>query len=86
MVQVSYAQTYCADPWGQAQGTQQLETVAATYLAQHNLTTPQLHASVKYPAAVCNACACTTGLVLEGYVSAADLPAVLALGFTQPVQ
>ncbi|MBO2007918.1 hypothetical protein [Hymenobacter negativus] len=80
-VKVSYAQTYCSDRWGQAQGTQQLAAVATAYLAQQGITLYQPRASAKYPAAVCNACSCTTGLVLEGTVSPADLAAVQALGF-----
>jgi hypothetical protein len=80
-VQVSYAQTQCADRWGQAQGTQQLATVATAYLAQQGITLYQPQASVRNPAAVCNACTCTTGLVLEGQVRPADLAAVQALGF-----
>lgn len=80
---VQYAQTQCADRWGQAQGTRQLVAAAQAYLAQQGLTLYQPQASVRNPAAVCNACTCTTGLVLEGAVQPADLPAVLALGFTK---
>ncbi|MFC6224429.1 hypothetical protein ACFP2F_14355 [Hymenobacter artigasi] len=83
LVAVRYAQTQCADRWGQAQGTQQLITVAQTYLAQQGLTLHQPSASVKNAGMVCNACSCTTGLVLEGTVQSADLPAVLALGFNK---
>lgn len=80
-VKVSYAQTQCADRWGQAQGTQQLATVATAYLAQQGITLYQPQASLKNPPALCNACSCPTGLVLEGAVSPADLAAVRALGF-----
>jgi len=80
-VKVSYAQTQCADRWGQAQGTQQLAAVATAYLAQQGIILYQPRASVKNAGMVCNACACTTGLVLEGQVSPADLAAVRALGF-----
>lgn len=81
VVEVSYAQTQCADRWGQANGLQQLQTVATTYLTQQGITGYSLQASAAAPAAVCNACTCTTGLVLAGTVRKADLPAVLALGF-----
>ena len=77
-----YAQTQCADRWGQAQGTQQLVAAAQGYLAQQGLVLQQLRARVINAGAVCNACTCPTGLLLEGAVGPTDLPAVLALGFT----
>lgn len=83
LVAVRYSQTQCADRWGQAQSTQQLIIAAQTYLAQQGLTLHQPYASVKNVGMVCNACSCTTGLVLEGTVQSAELPAVLALGFTK---
>ena len=83
LVAVRYAQTQCADRWGQAQSTQQLVAAAQTYLAQQGLTLHQPQAIVKNAGMVCNACSCTTGLVLEGTVQPADLPAMLALGFTK---
>lgn len=83
LIGVRYAQTQCADRWGQASGPQQLVDMARAYLAQRNLTLSLAQASAKGPAAVCAACTCPTGLVLEGRVSPGDLPAVLALGFTE---
>ncbi|MBF9223530.1 hypothetical protein [Hymenobacter ruricola] len=83
LVAVTYAQTQCNDRWGQAQGTQQLVAKAQAYLAQQGLTLNQPQASVAGPPAVCAACTCPTGLVLEATVSPADLPAVLALGFAK---
>ena len=83
LVAVRYAQTQCADRWGQAAGTQQLVSVAQTYLAQQGLTLHQPQASVKSAGAVCAACTCPTGLLLEGKVQPADLAAVLALGFAK---
>ena len=83
LVAVRYAQTQCADRWGHAQGAQQLVTVAQAYLAQQGLTLNQPQASVTGPASACAACTCLTGMVLEAGVSPADLPAVLALGFTK---
>ena len=83
LVGVQYAQTQCADRWGPAPGTQQLAAAAQAYLAQQNLTLYQAQASVKNSGAVCTACTCPTGLVLEGAVQPADLQAVLALGFTK---
>ena len=83
LVGVQYAQTQCADRWGQAPGTRQLVAAAQAYLAQQNLTLYQAQASVKNSGAVCAACTCPTGLVLEGAVQPADLQAVLALGFTK---
>ncbi|OWP61367.1 hypothetical protein CDA63_19770 [Hymenobacter amundsenii] len=83
LVGVRYAQTQCADRWGQAASTQQLLAAAQGYLAQQNLTLHQPRASIKDAGAVCTACTCPTGLVLEGTVQPADLPAVLALGFTK---
>ncbi|ALW85925.1 hypothetical protein AUC43_12955 [Hymenobacter sedentarius] len=83
LVGVRYAQTQCADRWGQAPSTQQLVAAAQGYLAQQGLTLHQPRASVKDAGAVCTACTCLTGLVLEGAVQPADLPAVLALGFTK---
>jgi hypothetical protein len=82
-VAVSYQQTYCADKWGSAPGTQQLEAVATAYLTSQGIQADQLHARVKTQSAVCNACTCTTGLVLAGAARKADLPALLALGFTR---
>lgn len=83
LVAVRYAQTQCADRWGQAQGTQQLVTAAQAYLAQQGLTLNQPQASATGQAGACAACTCPTGLVLEASVSPTDLPAVLALGFTK---
>ena len=83
LVGVQYAQTQCADRWGQAPGTRQLVAAAQAYLAQQNLTLYLAQVSVKNSGAVCAACTCPTGLVLEGAVQPADLQAVLALGFTK---
>jgi putative hemolysin len=80
---VRYVQTQCADRWGQAPGTQALVNAARTYLAQQGLTLHQAQAGGTNTGAVCAACTCPTGLVLEGAVALAELPAVLALGFTQ---
>jgi hypothetical protein len=82
-VKVRYKQTYCADRWGQASTTQQLETVATAYLAQQGITFNGAHATRATPAAVCNACTCTTGVVLEGEISPSQLAAIQALGFTK---
>lgn len=83
LVKVCYAQTQCADRWGQASGTQQLVAAAQAYLARQGLTIHQAQARVDNAGAVCTACTCTTGLVLEGSVPPADVAAVLALGFTK---
>jgi len=83
LVGVRYAQTQCADRWGQAPGTQQLVIVAQAYLTQQGLTLHQPRARVNDAGAVCSACTCPTGLVLEGTVPPADVAAVLALGFTK---
>jgi|GEM_PF-3885674 len=82
---VRYQQTYCADRWGQAQGAQQLQSVAQAYLVQQgiSLRPGALMAYGRNPASVCNACACTTGLVVEAAIVPADLPAMQALGFTR---
>ena len=82
---VRYNQTYCADAWGQAQGAQQLQTVAQAYLGQQGirLRPSAVTAYVRNPASVCNACSCTTGLVVDVAIIAADLPAMQALGFTR---
>jgi hypothetical protein len=82
-VTVTYAQTQCADRWGQAPSAQQLVAKAQAYLAQQGLTLNQPQAAATGQASTCAACTCPTGLVLEATVSPADLPAVLALGFTK---
>ncbi len=82
-IKVRYAQTYCADRWGQAPTPQQLETAATTFLNQQGISLVNAYATQAAPAAVCNACACTTGVVLEGEVSATQLAAIQALGFTK---
>jgi hypothetical protein len=84
-VLVRYQQTYCADPWGQVQGAQQLQATAQAYLVQQGvrLRPGALTAYGRNPASVCNACTCTTGLVVEAAIVPADLPAVQALGFTR---
>ena len=81
--QVSYAQTQCADKWGQARTPQQLETVATAYLAQQGITLTSPKATQAAPASVCNACACPTGVVLVGEVVPSQLAAIQALGFTK---
>mgnify|MGYP006899134068 CR=1 FL=1 len=80
---VRYEQTYCADPWGQAQGAQQLQAAAQAYLGQQGLRPSTVTAYVRNPAAVCNACTCTTGLVVEAAIAPPDLPVMQALGFTR---
>jgi len=82
-IAVRYAQTQCADKWGQATTTQQLEAVATTYLVQQGIAFTQAHATQAAPAAVCNACTCTTGVVLEGRVNSSQLAAIQVLGFTK---
>jgi hypothetical protein len=81
LIRVSYAQTYCADKWGQAVGAQQFESVATAYLTQQGITASQLSARVRGPALLCNACVCTIGLVLEGLVPDSDMPTLESLGF-----
>ncbi len=78
---VSYAQTQCADRWGQARTPQQLEAVATAYLAQQGIILTNPKATQAAPAAVCNACMCPTGVVLVGEVPPGQLAAVQALGF-----
>ena len=84
-IKVRYAQTQCADRWSPGRGLSpaQLETTATTYLAQQGITFSNAHAAQSSPAAVCNACTCPTGVLLEGEVSAAQLAAIQALGFTK---
>ena len=82
-VAVSYAQTQCADKWGQATTTQLLETTATTYLVQQGIAFTQAHAAQVNTGAVCNACTCPTGVMLMGKVPTSQLAAVQALGFTK---
>jgi len=84
LTKVSYAQTQCADKWGQVRTTQQLETVAAAYLAQQGITLSNPKATApSAPGLVCHACTCPTGTVLVGEVPASQLAAIQALGFTK---
>lgn len=80
---VSYAQTQCADKWGQARTPQQLETVAIAYLAQQGITLTFPKATQTGPAAGCSACTCPTGVVLVGQIHVSQLAAIQALGFTK---
>ena len=59
--------------------------VAQAYLAQQGLALHQPRARVANAGAICNACHCPTGLVLEGTVPPADTAAMLALGFTKHI-
>lgn len=81
-VPLSYAQTYCADQWGTASGLQQAEAAVTAYLLQQGITA-KVVASAVNPPMVCNACNCTTGVVLVASVRQSDVPALLAMGFTQ---
>ncbi|SHM13443.1 hypothetical protein [Hymenobacter psychrotolerans] len=81
-VQLRYTQTYCADRWGSASGTQQAEAAATAYLLQQGITAKVVAQAIN-PPTVCNACSCTTGVVLVASVRPSDAPALLALGFTQ---
>ena len=83
LAQVGYAQTQCADKWGMAATPTQLETAATTYLAQQGISLVNAHAAKTGTEAACNACTCTTGLVLTGQVTFAQLAAMQALGFTR---
>jgi hypothetical protein len=82
LAQVSYAQTQCADKWGMAATSAQLETVATTYLAQQGINLVNAHAAKTGMEATCNACTCPTGLVLTGQVAYSQLAAIQAQGFT----
>jgi len=84
LIKVSYAQTQCADKWGQARTTQQLEAAATAYLVQQgvSLSNPKATAP-SAPGLVCHACTCPTGTVLVGEVPASQLAAIQALGFTK---
>lgn len=81
-VTVRYAQTQCADPWaGAGQNTDQgFEAAAKAYVQQQGI---QLYSSsvTTAGAAVCAACTCPTGRVLQATVSPADVAALEALGF-----
>ncbi len=83
LVGVRYAQTQCADRWGPAPSPPELVAAAQTYLAHQGVTLHQPTASTQNAGAVCTACTCPTGVVLQGTVVPADLSAVLALGFTK---
>ncbi|RAK66848.1 hypothetical protein [Hymenobacter edaphi] len=80
-VPVSYAQTQCADRWGQATSTQQLEALARAYLQQQGIVASDVYAARTGQAAVCAACSCPTGVILQATVRQADLQAVLDMGF-----
>ncbi|MDB5234638.1 MAG: hypothetical protein JWR44_1631, partial [Hymenobacter sp.] len=60
-----------------------LEAADRRTTAQQGLTLNQAQANATGQPSACAACTCPTGLVLEATVSPADLPAVLALGFTK---
>jgi putative hemolysin len=80
-VEVSYAQTQCADPSGSVKGNLQLVAAASTYLASKGITLTNAHASQTGTAATCLACTCGTGVVLTGRVDSTQLAAVQALRF-----
>ncbi|MCC2548392.1 hypothetical protein LJY25_18240 [Hymenobacter sp. BT175] len=82
-VKVTYAQTQCADHWGQASDPQVLASKASAYLTQKGVQVYSVTAASTGPAQVCSACTCLTGNVVEAYVAQADLPTVLGLGFKQ---
>ena len=80
-VLVSYAQTYCADPWGSVKGNQQLVAAASAYLSSKGITLTNAQASQVSSPATCLACTCGTGVVLTGRVDSTQLAAVQALRF-----
>ncbi|MGI4863772.1 MAG: hypothetical protein ACRYFZ_07585 [Janthinobacterium lividum] len=82
-VQVSYAQTQCADPWGLTTGNQQLRDAAVAYIKAKGVTTFPLTVSTAGPMAICTACTCPTGVVLTGTARKTDLVALQAIGFVQ---
>lgn len=82
-VEVSYAQTQCADPWGLTQGNQQLKDAAAAYLKAKGVTAFPFAISTASPTAGCAACSCPTGVVLTGTARKTDLPVLQAIGFVQ---
>ncbi|RZK92562.1 MAG: hypothetical protein EOO62_32960 [Hymenobacter sp.] len=82
-VEVSYAQTQCADPWGLTKGNQQLRDAAFAYLQAKGVTSFPFTISTGGPVAVCAACSCPTGVVLTGTARKTDLPVLLAIGFVQ---
>lgn len=82
-VGVRYQQTQCADPWGQARTPQDLEVAVKAHLQQQGIVAQDVHAQRTSGGAVCLACVCKTGIVLEAQVSPADLQAVLAMGFQE---
>lgn len=81
-IRVRYTQTMCDDPWGAAQGEQELVAAAQSFLVQNNLTLYQPRATTG-PAASGFGCNTPTGLVLEGSAAPKDVPTLLNLGFTK---
>lgn len=82
-VGVRYAQTQCADPWGQARTPQDLEVAVKNHLQQQGIVAQDVQASRTSGGSVCLACVCKTGIELQAQVNRTDLPAVLALGFQE---
>ena len=80
-VAVSYAQTYCADPWGDTKSNIQLVAAASAYLASKGIALTNAQASQVSAPATCLACTCGTGVVLTGRVDSTQLAAVQALRF-----
>ncbi|MBO3271764.1 hypothetical protein [Hymenobacter defluvii] len=82
LVQVSYAQTACSDPWiADSTGVTAFETAATAYLQKQGVQTDQLQAAQTGEYEPCNACHCKTGIILEGGVRRKDLATVEKLGF-----
>ena len=82
-VQVSYAHTQCADPWGYTTSNQQLVDAAYTYIKNKGITPFALQASTTGSMPVCTACSCPTGVVLTGTARMADWPALQVIGFVK---
>lgn len=82
LVAVRYSQTQCADPWANpGQNSDQGFLEAATrYVQQRGI---QLYQPTVKPGnpAVCAACTCPTGRVLEARAASADVAALAAMGF-----
>jgi putative hemolysin len=83
LVDVAYAQTYCADKWQQARTPADLVNVATAYLKQQGINLEKVQAAQENPPQLCNACQCKSGVVLRAQVQPKDVAALEALGFTK---
>jgi len=82
-VWVHYTETQCADPWGGYTAPDEEKVIAIReYFATEGVQVYHVTIEAMHQPAVCMACSCTSGNVINCRVREKDLPVMLSHGFS----